>query len=405
MFCSCVTTSGGTGEKTPLKKTSSKNRDASYQVYLDFFEEVYQKMDENYYHPVIREDFNKFLYKFDTKIYAQLKGSGKSSDFVRWRSAAFLVDDLKAEDDIFSAFFPPKPAKKYEQKVLGKRIDLGIEGQKIDEGYLVLRVQIRADAYDQGLREKDVILSVDGKDLALLTEEEINTLLTPLEGEEVALQYVAYQDRQRHAIKVVSREYFKQFVFMIPVDVPDVYCLKIERFNRMTAEDITRYMTYILQQEKSSLIIDLRGNPGGPPLAAREISAFFLPPNQEFAYFQRKNKPKASLFVPRIPPTYHYKGDMVILVDEKSGSASELFSGILQKRGRATIMGTNTAGQVFLKHMFPFEDDSMLLLVIARGHHPDGSVFSFDGVPPDKRVEDADIDLVNYAAQYLTLKK
>lgn len=400
-FFSCRTTSSET--ETQLNFLATKSPD--YQEYMSFFEEVYKTMEENYYRPVTREDFNKFLYLFNTKIYSQLKGSGKSSNFVKWRSAAFLVDALKSSEDIFSAFFPPKPAKEFEQKVLGKKVDLGIEGMMTPEGYLVTRMQIRADGYEKGLRDRDLIVALNKKAVLSLKEEEIQELLNPLEGETVAIEYYDSLTHAKHEIDVVSKEYFKQFVYMIPVDVPNVYCLQIEKFNRMTAEDLTRYMTYILQQGDTSLIIDLRENPGGPPLAAQEISAFFLPPKEEFAYFQKRDQPKSELFVPEIPPPYRYKGDIVILVNEQSGSASELFSGILQRRGRATIMGTNTAGQVFLKHMFSFADESMVLLVIARGYHPDGTVFSFNGVEPNEKVEKRGRDLIQYAAEYLLAKR
>ena len=83
-----------------------------------------------------------------------------------------------------------------------------------------------------------------------------------------------------------------------------------------------------------------------------------------------------------------------------------MFSGMMQFRDRATIMGQNTAGQVFLKSMFSFDDGSMVLLVTARGYHPDGTVFSFDGVEPDVAIDkDKEMDLVHYAAQYLTEKR
>jgi len=152
------------------------------------------------------------------------------------------------------------------------------------------------------------------------------------------------------------------------------------------------------------LILDLRGNPGGPPLAAREIASFFLPGGGEFAYFQKRDQPKASLDVPVIPDQYKYDGPMAILVDEGSGSSAELFSGILQRRHRAVLLGKNTAGQVFLKSMFPFEDESMLLLVTARGHHPDGAVFSFSGLTPDRLVEEGEsVDLIQTASIYLVV--
>jgi C-terminal processing protease CtpA/Prc len=67
-------------------------------------------------------------------------------------------------------------------------------------------------------------------------------------------------------------------------------------------------------------------------------------------------------------------------------------------------MGNNTAGQVFLKSMFNLTDGSMVLLVTGRGFHPDGTVFSFDGVVPDEKITDETMDLRKYAAEYLAKK-
>lgn len=377
----------------------------THEDYLKFFEKVYETMDKNYYYPVSRQAYERFIVKFDKKIYSKLKTTGKSADFIKWRSAAYLVEAMKSPEDIFSAFMPPKFAEKYEKEALGKRIDLGIDGKLTSDGYLVNKVEIRSDAFEKGLREKDIIDKIDGQPVLALTDQKIADLLTPLENAKVVLEYRDNLKNQKHTIESVSKEYFKQLVFMVPVDVPGVYCMKIEHFNRMTGEDMTRLMDEILAYGDTSLIIDLRGNPGGPPLAAQEISGFFLTPKEEFTHFRWKNRRPAKLDVPQIPEKYQYRGDIAILVNEKSGSASELFSGIMQWRKRAVVIGTNTAGQVFLKSMFNFDDKSMLLLVTARGHRPDGEVFSFDGVVPDIVKGQDENDLVNYAARYLVEQK
>lgn len=377
--------------------------DQTYQSYIDFFENVYTVMNENYYKEIDRKEFDRFIQSFNTKIYKELQETGKSIDFVRWRSAAYLVDFLKQKDDIFSAFYPPEPAKVYEETVLGKKVDLGIEGEKIDAGFRVTFVEPRSHAYEQKLKTNDLVLSIDDQPVSGLTLEQINELLMPFEDSKVRLGYLDGLTRQSHTVELISREYFKQTVFDVPLPIKEIYCLKIKRFNRMTADDMFRFLKFYRHQgQVKGLIIDLRGNPGGPPLAAREISSFFLPGGDEFAYFQKKNQPKASLDVPRIPEEFHYDGPMVILIDEGSGSASELFSGILQKRKRAVLMGQNSAGQVFLKSMFHLEDQSMLLLVTSRGHHPDGHVFSFDGLTPDKFISEQEVpEILRHAAAYL----
>lgn len=388
-------------------KPLAKTQDEVYQEYMDAFEEIYETMQENYYQPIDRKDFDRFIEQFNTKIYAQLQETGKSIDFIRWRSAAFLVDFLKTDEDIFSAYYPPKPAKEYEESALGVRKDLGIEGSLTDQGFLVSQVEPRSDAYEKGLRIDDVILEIDHVSLLGLEEKAVNEMLTPLIDTKVQLKFMRAQGRAIESIEVLSKEYFKQTVFMIPIPYKGIYGLEIRRFNRKTSEDMLRFMQAFKKQGGiDGLVLDLRGNPGGPPLAAREIASFFLPGGGDFAYFQRRGQTRAPLDVPTIPSQYRYGGPIVILIDKQSGSASELFSGIMQKRGRAVLMGRNSAGQVMLKSMFHFDDESMLLLITGRGYHPDGTVFSFSGIDPDRFVsEDEEEDIIKYAANYLLYMK
>lgn len=385
---------------SPMEKTSK-----DYQEYVNYFESVYQTFDDQYYLAPNRKTYNSFLEKFRTKIYAQLKGEGKSNDYVKWRSAWFLVDDLKAKEDRFSQFYPPKPAQEFQKEALGQRVDLGIEGKKVDAGFLVTQVEPRSDAYEKGLREADILIQLDKAVLKGMTQEEIEKDLTPLLDSKVSITYLAAEKKQTKKIQVVSKEYFKQTVFLRPVEVPGVFCLEIPKFNRTSGEDLFRFLKFIQQYEPRGLVIDLRGNPGGPPLAAREMAAFFLKGGEEFAHFKKRGIAADVLDVPTIDDQYKFQAPVAVLVDEESGSASELFSGILQFRKRAIVLGVNTAGQVLLKSMFPLEDGSMLALVTAPGYYPDGTQFSFNGITPDQIVTNAPKEgLINLAATILVLK-
>ncbi len=376
-----------------------------YQEYLKFFEEVYQTFETNYYTDPSRTVFDHFIQKFNANIYQQLKSEGKSDDYVRWRSAWFLVDALKSSDDKFSQFYPPKPAVKFQKEALGQRTDLGIEGQKSKDGFLVTRLEPRSDAYVQGLRENDLITVIDRKSVKPLKQADIDAKLNPLVGATVAITYIPSEQKAQKTISVMSKDYFKQTVFLRPVPVPGVFCLEIPKFNRTTGEDLFRFLEWIEPQNPRGLVLDLRDNPGGPPLAAREIAAFFLKGGEEFAYFQKRGPDKADLDVPAIAEQYQFKAPIVILVNEESGSASELFTGIMQFRGRAVVMGTTTAGQVMLKSMFPMKDGSMVALVTGLGHYPDGKSFGFSGVVPNEIITNAPKEgLINLAATYLALK-
>ena len=407
------------------KKSQSVAKD--YQEYLNFFEKVYKTFEEHYFLEPNRQVYNDFLEKFRTKIYAQLKAEnqtianangpdgrshrGKSDDYVRWHAAWYLVDALKSKDDKFSQFYPPgKPAQEFQHEALGQRVDLGIEGKKVDAGFLITRIEPRSDAYDQGLREEDILLSVDGKDLKTLPEDQIKLLINPMVGPKVSevrvsINYFSYELKKQLTITPVTKEYFRQTVFLRQTAVEGIFCLEVPKFNRTTGDDMFRFLQVIRPYNPRGLVMDLRGNPGGPPLAAREISSFFLKNGEDFAYFQKRGEPKDNLDVPKIPEQYWFKGPIAILVDADSGSATELFTGVMQFRGRATVMGVNTAGQVLLKSTFTLEDGSVLGLVVAPGYLPDGTRFSFNGVTPDQIITGAPKEgLINLAATFLALK-
>ena len=381
------------------------NTDNNYKQYTDYFEKVYKTFEDHYYLAPDRKIYDHFLKKFNSNIYAQLKSEGKSNDYVRWRSAWYLVDALRSKDDRFTQFYPPKPAVKFQHEALGEKIDLGITGAVGDIGFVVTRMEPRSDAYDKGLREDDIILQIDGSSVKGLSQDVIDTKLTPLINTKVKLSYLSNETKTPKAIEVTSQEYFKQTVFLHPVPVDGVFCLEVPKFNRATGDDMFRFLRMIEAQHPKGLVLDLRGNPGGPPLAAREISAFFLKGGDELIYFQKRNEPKIDLDVPAIDPQYQFNGPIVILVDADTGSAAELFSGIMQFRGRAVVLGVNTAGQILLKSMFPMDDGSSIAMVTARTHYPDGSLFGFDGITPDKIIADAPKDgLINLAAAFIAMK-
>lgn len=373
-----------------------------YDAYLSSFEEIYRTMQENYFFSVQRQNFDAFIQKFENEIFSQLEDRTKVNDFIMMRSGAFLVDHLKAADDRFSALYPPQAVKEFEQEALGVRVDLGIEGEMCEQGFCVSFVEPRANATQAGLKSGDIITKINNTRLRRMSLEAVRKLLTPNIDTVSTIEYLEGQAKKTRSIEVISQEYFKQTVFPVNIPYPRVFCLRIQQFNRMTSDDLSKYLFVINQQGPSGLILDLRGNPGGPPLAAREIVSFFLSPDKNFAYFERKGDSRNYLDVPRIPEEFRYRWPIVILVNQESGSAAELFSGVMQKEGRATLIGVNTAGQVFLKSMFNLSNKAMLLLVTARGHFPDGDVFDFNGLAPDYLTDSEDADLIRFAAGFLT---
>lgn len=146
--------------------------------------------------------------------------------------------------------------------------------------------------------------------------------------------------------------------------------IKVNSFAETTYSEFLAALAGLHRQGFKNLIIDLRGNLGGYLDPAIRMAMEFLPKNRLIVYTQGRRSPRQN-----------YKSDgrgtyqtlpLVVLVDEVSASASEIFAGAIQDNDRGTIIGRRTFGKGLVQEPIQFADGSMLRLTIARYYTPSG---------------------------------
>ncbi|MDD5439529.1 MAG: S41 family peptidase [Candidatus Omnitrophica bacterium] len=357
--------------------------DAPYvKPYLDFMKEVFDKMDAEYYKPVSQETYRQFASSFTTNVLSRLKDKQNVVKEIKYTGAGLLVQKLKDPQDTFSGFLPPKEAEEFKSSALGYELGIGLSGAMTDHGYVLYKVELRSDSYAKGIRAGDILLKINNVDVKTLNEEALKAALFPPLDTVVPLEILVKATGRVTPFNVKVIEFFKETLASVPTGIPGMSYIKINQFNEKTGEDFTRLMNFFIRQGMDRLIIDLRGNGGGPPLAAREIASLFFQSNTELIYFQRKNRPKVGLKT--IPEPFLFKGRIAILIDKGTGSASELFAGTLRRYDRAILIGTErSAGKTFLKSMYYLEDKSMLYLITSLAYLFNGETFDPAGLKPD----------------------
>ena len=362
--------------------TSSEEGSADkYNPYISYLEEVYKAMRDEYFAPVSNEKFAKFIKTYKSGILDKLE-SDKFIPYYAWRGAHLLVQNLRDPRDKFSSFVPPKPAEEYKKEIYGERVDIGVSGELTPRGYSVDAVEKRSDAFAEGIRPGFIIVEIDGEDVTKYTAEEVTRLLTPEIGTILKLKVFIPEENKYIELEVESHEYFKETVTEIPTGAAGIFCLKIHKFNRETHNDLGEYVDRFVMQGMKYLILDVRDNPGGPPLSVREISGFFMPGGMRLCYYKKKGKPAFSLFSPE--SDINYGGTIIVLVNKGSGSASELLAGTLKEYNRAYVAGRErTAGSAFLKGVHNFDDGSMLAMVTGLSYLHDGKELGLKGVTPN----------------------
>jgi carboxyl-terminal processing protease len=151
---------------------------------------------------------------------------------------------------------------------------------------------------------------------------------------------------------------------------PGIGYLHVTSFDENTGKDIKAAIDKLGGDKLTGLVLDLRGNPGGVVTAALETASLFLQPGQTVFTIHGRKVPEKAEKVPEGAKPYPCK--LVVLVNEKTASASEIVSGALQDHDRAAIVGEVSYGKGLVQSVYPLSDGAGLALTTALYYTPSG---------------------------------
>jgi carboxyl-terminal processing protease len=151
---------------------------------------------------------------------------------------------------------------------------------------------------------------------------------------------------------------------------PSIGYLHVTSFDENTGKDIKAAINKLGGASLANLILDLRANPGGVVTSALETASLFLQPGQIVFTIRGRNVPEKAEKVPDTAKPYPCK--LVVLLDEKTASASEIVSGALQDHDRAMIVGEVSYGKGLVQSVYPLSGGAGLALTTALYYTPSG---------------------------------
>ena len=146
--------------------------------------------------------------------------------------------------------------------------------------------------------------------------------------------------------------------------------IKINRFSATTFDEFIKALKMLKGKGMQSLVLDLRDNPGGYLSAATQIADQFLNDDKLLVYTQGRHSPRSDYKASE--EGMFEKGNLSVLVDENSASASEILAGAIQDWDRGLIIGRRTFGKGLVQEQYDLDDGSALRLTIAKYYTPSG---------------------------------
>lgn len=358
--------------------TPAVSDDARLAQVLDW---VWRTMETEYYEPVSRAVYEDYVKTYTADRLKAINGQKKQTEDFIHLGAGLLVQKLKKPTDRFSTFVPPKKAVEFKQDAYAARADLGLEGRMAERGFELTRVQKHSQAFAEWLRPGDIVLAVDDRRLPGLDLETVQGLLRPEVGTSVRLNVFFSATGNTGDVVLTAGDYFAETVETPASGVEGVLILRIDHFNQKTGSDAAEAVNAYGVRNIRRIVIDLRENKGGPPLATREVLGMFTRPNDPLFIIARRGR-QPVLLSSAMSET-HYEGPITVLTSERTASAAETLAGVLREKLGARIVGQKTFGACYLKSMYDYTDGSTMLLVTSKTYFHNRRAVPEEGITPD----------------------
>lgn len=297
-----------------------------------------------------------------------------------------MVDALG--DTGHSVFLDPQEAKEFEESSRGELVGIGIQ---IDTSMMpgsppiVIAPIANSPAFEAGILPGDVILKVNDEPTDEMDANEVGNKIRGEAGTDVKLQMQHEGETEPFEVTVTRAK-----ITVNPVAwamLPDgVMWLQVSQFSSGATEGVQKAIREAKSLGMTSIILDLRNNPGGLVFEAMGIASQFLPNGTPL--YQEVDADGNTKVVKTVGSNGVYlDGELVVLVNQYSASASEIVSSSLKEAGRAPVLGEKTFGTGTVLLPFELSDGSMAVLGTELWLTGEGKEIYKHGVEPTQPVE------------------
>jgi carboxyl-terminal processing protease len=282
------------------------------------------------------------------------------------------IDDMLASLDPYTNYIPESDIEDFRFMTTGEYGGIGALISKHGDEIIISEPYEGFPAYKSGLMAGDVILEVEGKATEKMTTEDVSNLLKGSAGQSIKVKIKRYGQKKPLDIDVVREKITIDPVSYYGMLNSETGYIHLSGFTKDCAEKVKKAMLDLKEAKGAkSLILDLRGNPGGLLVESVNLCNLFINKDQEVVSTKGKVKEWDKVYKTTGNPV-DTEIPLVVLVNRGSASASEIVSGTMQDLDRAVIIGTRTFGKGLVQTTRDLSYNSKLKVTTAKYYTPSG---------------------------------
>lgn len=321
-----------------------------------------------------------------TAFHRSLAGQGSVEELMRYIEAKYVeepdkdllvrkaIESIIGELDPHSSYIPAEELVAINEQMEGNFDGIGVEFMLLDDTIVIVSPLAGGPSEAVGIRAGDKIIAIEDSIVAgkNMETQDIYKLLRGKKGTKVRVDVM--RNTQKALLNfTITRD-------KIPVHSVDVAMMldektgyiNVNRFSATTYDEFVKSLeTLVETHQMRDLIIDLRHNPGGYLTQATKMLGQLFPEKDKLLVYTEGRTVKRTEYKTN-GRTFYNIGQVVVLIDEGSASASEIVAGAIQDHDRGVIVGRRSFGKGLVQEQYPLRDGSALRLTVARYYTPSG---------------------------------
>lgn len=309
------------------------------------------------------------------------------------------LPDIIAQLDPHSSYIPAKDLQATNDELHGSFSGIGISFNIMNDTINIIEVISGGPCEKVGVQAGDRIITIDNKKVAgvSISTDSVMALLKGPKNTKVTIGVKRRNSNTPISFEITRGEIPVNSVVASYIISPEIGYIKVDKFGEKTYHEFISALKKLSNLGAAKFIVDLRGNGGGTMGAALNMANEFLPDNKIIVNTKLRNREE--------PHFSNGNGnfqnsEVVVLIDEFSASASEIFAGALQDHDRGLIIGRRSFAKGLVQFQYELKDKSAIRLTIGRYYTPSGRCIQKQYSLGDKKYEYDIIERLNHGEAY-----
>jgi carboxyl-terminal processing protease len=278
------------------------------------------------------------------------------------------IKGMLAGLDPYTVYFNEQDVVKFKINNTGEYTGIGALITRRDDKIIIREVYKDFPADKADLKPGDEIIQI-GDVLLSDFQDDASQLMKGAKNTKIDLKYLRQGEKKTTQI-ILDEVEIKSVVFFSKIDAKTGYIV-LAHFNKKASFETKKALEELKRQGAESIILDLRGNPGGLLNEAVNICNLFVPKNEIIVTTKSKNEKHNNTYKTTMEPV-DTEIPLVIIINDKSASASEIVAGALQDLDRAVVVGSRSFGKGLVQKPLELLYNTQLKVTISRYYTPSG---------------------------------